>query len=31
MEEELKERGNGGYLDDDGDNAREFYDTIRVV
>ena len=31
MEEELNERGNGGDLDDDGDDAREFDDTTREV
>ena len=29
--EELNERGNGGYLDDYGDGARDFYDTMREV
>ena len=31
VEEELNERGNGGDLYDDGENAREFDDTMRGV
>ena len=29
--EEPNERGNGGYLDDDGDNARYFDDIMKEV
>ena len=31
VEEELNERGNGGDLDDVGDNARYFDNTMREV
>ena len=31
MEEELNERGNGRGLDDVGDNARDFHDTMREL
>ena len=31
VEEELNERVNSGDLDDDGDNARDFDDTMREV
>ena len=31
LEKELNERRNGGDLDDDGDDAREFGDTMREV
>ena len=31
VEEGLNEGRNGGYLDDDGDNVRDFKDTIREV